>query len=62
LTNCFRIWDEDENEYLQAEVALEAPELAPMIEEHRTLRELGIKRMAEYERILLLDDSETLQP
>ena len=55
LTNCFRIWDQARNDYLQAEVALEIPELAQSIEEHRTLRELGIRRIAEYERVLLLE-------
>ena len=35
LTNCFRIWDEDEGECLQAEMALLVPELEPVIEEHR---------------------------
>ena len=55
LTNCFRIWDEEEHQYLQAEVALEIPELKPIIEEHRSLRELGIKRQAEAERLLLLE-------
>jgi len=55
LTNCFRVWDEGTKDYLQAEVALEIPELAQSIEDHKTLRELGIKRKAEYERILLLE-------
>jgi PAS domain S-box-containing protein len=55
LTNCFRIWDEEGQQYLQAEVALEIPELKPIIEEHRSLRELSIKRQAEAERLLLLE-------
>ena len=55
LTNCFRIWDEQEQDYLQAEVALEVPELEPIIEAHRNVREIAITELAEYERILLLE-------
>jgi len=42
LTNCFRIWDDDEHDWLQAEVALEVPEL-------------GIRRLLEAERLKLLE-------
>ena len=55
LTNCFRVFDTDSQEYLQAEVALEVAELEPIIEEHRTLRELGIRKKAKEERALLLE-------
>ena len=48
LTNCFRIWDKEEHEYLQAEVALLVPELEPIIKEHQRIRESGIQELAEY--------------
>jgi PAS domain S-box-containing protein len=47
LTNCFRIFDEDSGEYLQAEVGIEISDLQLREREHRTLREAGIRRLAE---------------
>ncbi len=60
LTNCFRIWDEDNQEYLQAEIALEISDLELSDREHRTLRELGISRQAEMKKMLDLKKSNLL--
>ena len=60
LTNCFRIWDEDNQEYLQAEIALEISDLALSDREHRTLRELGISRQAEMKKMIDLKKSNLL--
>jgi len=46
LGHCFRIFDEENNEYLQAEVALEISDLQLSIDKHHTLREAGIDRLA----------------
>ena len=46
LTNCFRIFDEDNNQFLQAEVGLEISDLDQRVGEHRTLREYGIAQRA----------------
>lgn len=50
LTNCFRVWDEDNGEHLQAEMALEIGDLQLREDEHRTLREVGIARLTERAR------------
>jgi PAS domain S-box-containing protein len=50
LTNCFRIFDEQAQAYLQAEVALEISDLQLKAEELRTLREAGIKWQTQIER------------
>jgi PAS domain S-box-containing protein len=55
LTNCFRIFDKDRGEYLQAEVALEVGDLELRKEEHRTLREVGIERLIRHERIMEIE-------
>ncbi|MCK4377354.1 MAG: PAS domain S-box protein [Actinomycetia bacterium] len=60
LTNCFRIWDEDNQEYLQAEIALEISDLVLSDREHRTLRELGISRQAQIKKIFGLMKSNVL--
>lgn len=51
LTNCFRIWDKELDDYLQAEVALEVSDLELRKEEHRRLREVGIERLAREDRL-----------
>lgn len=60
LTNCFRIWDSRLNEYLQAEVALEISDLQLRIDEHRTLREVGIARLEQRKKVSDLRKSELL--
>ncbi|MCL5952133.1 MAG: PAS domain-containing sensor histidine kinase [Chloroflexi bacterium] len=45
LTNVFRVWDEDDGEFLQAEVGLDISDLSLRHDEHETLRELGRKRL-----------------
>jgi len=51
LTNCFRVWDEELGQYLQAELALEVSDLELRKEEHRRLREVGIERLVREDRI-----------
>jgi len=60
LTNCFRIWDEDNQEYLQAEIALEISDLELSDGEHRTLRELGVARQVQIKKIFGLMRSNVL--
>lgn len=55
LTNCFRIWDDQEQEYLQVEIGLDVSELEKSEQKLRSLRELAIKQQAANERIKLLD-------
>lgn len=55
LTNCFRIWDEDNQEWLQAEVGVNIDDLNLRMDEHRTLRELGMAGLAQQKRILELE-------
>lgn len=52
LTNCFRIWDEERNDYLQAEVGLEISDLSLKEDQHHTLREMGQARLAQQEDII----------
>lgn len=52
LTNCFRIWDDEKEEFLQAEVALEISDLQLRIDEHRTLREVGIARLEQQKKLI----------
>jgi ABC-type lipoprotein export system ATPase subunit len=60
LTNCFRVWDDERQEYLQVEVALEISDLQLRIDEHRTLREVGVARLEQQKKILDLRKSEQL--
>ena len=55
LTNCFRIWDSELNEWLQAEVALEIRDIHEAIKEHRNLREAGIWLAAQRKRMLEIE-------
>jgi hypothetical protein len=55
LTNCFRVWDRQRGEYLQAEIALEVSDLGIRQEEHRSLRELGIANQVKQERLIELE-------
>lgn len=41
LTNCFRIYDEDTQQWLQAEIGLEISDLEDSEKEHRNIREKG---------------------
>jgi len=44
LTNCFRIWDERTNQYLQAEIGLHIDfDLSSEKRKHRQLREVGLE-------------------
>lgn len=54
LTNCFRIWDEDNGEFLQAEVAVDISDLELRKDEFRTVREAGVARLAEKARTVEL--------
>jgi PAS domain S-box-containing protein len=58
LTNCFRIWDQDTQQHLQAEVALEISDLELRKNEHRNLREVGIARLEEKKRLFSLTQRE----
>jgi PAS domain S-box-containing protein len=60
LTNCFRIWDDERQEYLQAEVALEISDLQLRIDEHRTLREVGVARLEQQKKMFDLKKSELI--
>lgn len=60
LTNCFRIWDDERKEYLQAEVALEISDLELRKDEHRTLREVGIARLEQQKKALDLQKDQLL--
>lgn len=55
LTNCFRIWDEEHQEWIQAELAVEIGDIGFSIKEHRTLRESGIALVAKQKRYLDLE-------
>ena len=55
LTNCFRIWDEETQQYLQAEIGLEISDLGESQMKHRTLRELGMESVALRKRNLDLE-------
>lgn len=54
LGHCFRVFDEDSGKYLQAEVALEISDLQLRIDEHHTLREVGIERLTQTKRTVEL--------
>lgn len=45
LTNCFRVWDDERKQWLQAEVGIDISELHMAQESHRTLREFGTTRL-----------------
>ena len=53
LTNCFRIWDEDNEEYLQAEVALDISDLELRRNEFFNLREAGNARVESQRRTII---------
>jgi len=55
LTNCFRIWDEEKKEYLQAEIGLDVSEIEKSEQEIRSLRELSIRQQAVHEKLTLLE-------
>jgi hypothetical protein len=52
LTNCFRVWDEERHEFLQAEIGLEISDLQLRENEHRTLREAGVARLEQGKKLL----------
>jgi PAS domain S-box-containing protein len=58
LTNCFRIWDEENKQWLQAEVALEISDIDAAIKDHRNLREAGIALVAQKKRYLELEQKD----
>lgn len=58
LTNCFRIWDDEKKDWLQAEVAIEISDIHLAIQNHRTLREAGIAMVAMQKRILEVEQKE----
>jgi signal transduction histidine kinase len=55
LTNCFRIWDDQQKEYLQAEIGLDVSELEKSEERYRTLREMALEQQDKNERLKLLE-------
>lgn len=60
LTNCFRIYDEENKEYLQAEVALNIEDLEQQERRWRTLRELGKQIQDDNRRMLHLQKESLL--
>ena len=58
LTNCFRIWDSVNEEYLQAEVAIEISDLELAVDRHRNLREAGVAYVEQRKRIFELEKRE----
>lgn len=60
LTNCFRIWDEETSQYLQAEVGLEISDLGESEERHRSLREFGLQQLAMKDRYFDLERKQML--
>lgn len=58
LTNCFRIWDEESKQYLQAEIGLEISDLELRKDEHRTLREAGVARLQQEKKLFDLSQRE----
>jgi len=52
LTNCFRIFDEETKQYLQAEVSVEISDLQLRSEQHRTLREVGVAGLVQTARTI----------
>jgi PAS domain S-box-containing protein len=58
LTNCFRIWDEESKQHLQAEIGLEISDLELRKDEHRTLREMGVARIQQEKKVFDLTQRE----
>jgi len=52
VTNCFRIWDSIEQQYLQVEIGLDISELEKSKEENHTLREFAFKLQAAKEKLI----------
>lgn len=55
LTTCFRIWDDEEGEYLQAEIGLDVSELERIKEHNHSLQEIALKQEADIARLKLLE-------
>lgn len=60
LTNCYRVWDSERNEFLQVEVAVEISDLELRKAEHRTLREVGIALIEQRKKIFDLQKNDLL--
>ncbi len=58
LTNCFRVWDKENGEWLQAETALEISDIEEALKEHRSLREAGIALVAKSKRYLEIEQKD----
>lgn len=61
LTNCVRVWDDELDEWLQAEIGTEISDLGDDSEEAlRRIREVALKQQDAARRMLLIDNMKTI--